>query len=411
MNQTRLNSLGSEIESRYRAANYDDKKFPRIAEDALLGFEFEYEYDVEKIANLYNKLPIGSHPKFSDLALAVFKASDFYIELLHWTKASTSIHQHAFSGAFKVVKGGSVRAKYTFAEQERVSNDLLIGDVECEEVEVLSLNDVRKIMPGSETIHSLYHLESPSVTLVVRTHGHSENAPQYSFIYPYFALDQFRKDVMIDFYLGLLNFTKQQNDKKYLRLLNKQVAQLDFSRLVSIMLTVGAGIQQKDLRWFYDAAKKYHDHDWVDKLEIVIERRGIEGKLKQFRRMCEDKELRFFVALLLNTRNRKDLFLLMANRYPDERPEEKCVHFLYKLWNYSGVLATNLFASSQWAGINRYGLVAEIIRVVPKEMEETSVLEFFRESLNCVGDRKVSSKWGDAIGELGAIPELSAVFN
>jgi hypothetical protein len=54
--------------------------------------------------------------------------------------------------------------------------------------------DVRQILSGDRFIHSLFHLDRPSVTMVVRTKHDSGTDPQYSYFPPGIAYDPFVAD-------------------------------------------------------------------------------------------------------------------------------------------------------------------------------------------------------------------------
>src|SRR5262249_6236027 len=127
---------------------------------------------------------------FSNLPVTVYRGDAFHLELLVWTRASTSVHQHGFSGAFRVVTGSSLHSNYRFIERQRINSHLLIGDIEMTSMQLLNVGDVVPISAGREgLVHSLFHLDEPSVTLVARTGWEPESAPQYDLIQPRFAFD------------------------------------------------------------------------------------------------------------------------------------------------------------------------------------------------------------------------------
>ena len=51
------------------------------------------------------------------------------------------------------------------------------------------------ILPGSQYIHSLFHLDRPSATITVRTEHTPSAAVQYDYRKPYFALNPFFRNV------------------------------------------------------------------------------------------------------------------------------------------------------------------------------------------------------------------------
>src|ERR1019366_9823901 len=59
--------------------------------------------------------------------------------------------------------------------------------------EWLTRGDVRPILPGSGLVHALFHLDRPSVSVVVRTPSDALAGPQYSYSRAGLAFDPFAK--------------------------------------------------------------------------------------------------------------------------------------------------------------------------------------------------------------------------
>ena len=109
--------------------------------------------------------------KFGQPAITVFRCEAFYIDVLFWVDGTTAIHQHRFSGAFHVMGGSSLQSRYRFTPKCAYSERLLYGTLDLLDVELLVKGDVRPIRAGAELVHALFHLDRPSVSVVVRTAG------------------------------------------------------------------------------------------------------------------------------------------------------------------------------------------------------------------------------------------------
>src|SRR5215211_7153732 len=134
---------------------------------------------------------------FGQPPITLFNGHRFYIDVYYWLDGTTAIHQHAFCGAFQVLQGSSILSQYDFFEKRRINPHFLTGDIRLRSVELLRGGDVRQILPSREYIHSLFHLERPSVTLIIRTRHSPSGAPQYSYLKPYFATDPyFRSSIL-----------------------------------------------------------------------------------------------------------------------------------------------------------------------------------------------------------------------
>jgi hypothetical protein len=123
--------------------------------------------------------PFGQPP------LVLHHEDDFFIQALVWMEGTTAIHDHAFCGAFMVLEGVSLQVTYTFEPAERMAEDqLVVGDLGADRPEVLRPFDVRPIEPGEAFLHALFHLERPTVTIVVRNGACPLPYPQYEYLRP-----------------------------------------------------------------------------------------------------------------------------------------------------------------------------------------------------------------------------------
>src|SRR5262249_17465041 len=129
--------------------------------------------------------------EFGQPPLNVYVNERFSIEVLFWLDGTPAIHEHAFAGAFHVLAGASIHSQYAFDLHERVSRRLLLGDLRLRGVEQLGQGDTRPIRPGPQFIHAVFHLDRPSVTVVVRTPSKKELLPQYSYCKPSAAYAHF----------------------------------------------------------------------------------------------------------------------------------------------------------------------------------------------------------------------------
>lgn len=121
----------------------------------------------------------GNHSLFGDLNIYAFKNEEFVIEILVWDSSSPDIHSHSFSGAFRVVKGGSVHASYTVNDIQWSDQHLVLGRIENTDIKILKENDTHPIISGIKFLHGLYHWQSPSVTVVIRTIQDKESPHQF----------------------------------------------------------------------------------------------------------------------------------------------------------------------------------------------------------------------------------------
>jgi hypothetical protein len=126
--------------------------------------------------------------QFGDPPLTLWRSSRIIVDVYTWMDGTTSIHEHAFRGAFAVLSGASIHAHYEFCERGRSSSRLRWGSLEPGQVELLRRGDVRAI-DASSTIHALFHTERPTLSIVVRSYRDRDASIQYDYLVPGVAFD------------------------------------------------------------------------------------------------------------------------------------------------------------------------------------------------------------------------------
>ena len=264
MNFQQFQILGDEIHAKLKSSGFNEEAFPDIAAEALAHVELEGDFELQQIADflITTKIPQQPSLEFSNLPPVVYRCEEFYIELLIWMDATTTIHQHAFSGAFRVLVGSSFHSVYEFEENDRINSRLLLGEVRLKNAEILQRGDVRPIYPGrSGLAHALFHLERPSVTIVVRSYGEPWNQPQYSFNPPNVAYDgiELKRDSKVRLLSCLLRVASSLNREQAVELLVSKSACLDFPRLFMLVKENHSYLsQESDWKRFMEAAREVH---------------------------------------------------------------------------------------------------------------------------------------------------------
>jgi hypothetical protein len=211
--------------------------------------------------------------------------------------------------------------------------------------EILEVGAVQTIDPGRGYIHSLFHLDDPSVTIVVRTRKSPMFLPQYSYHKPHLALDPFYvQDSMtkkVQAMAAMLKAKRPDADKKIGEMLSKSDIQQTFQLLQNLRSMLRAdrvkqmfGVEDFGLRFDSLFAISLARHgarasrlldvfEYQDKLNSVVNRRDY----------VTDPALRFFLAVLLNVEGRENIYKLIKQRYPDADPQDKVLDWTFDLAN------------------------------------------------------------------------------
>lgn len=381
-------ALGQQVRQAWREHDFNELEFPRIAAESAAGFELAYEFDAIETADFLSQTGIQQQPTntFSNLPITVYRDENFYIELLVWTQATTEIHEHAFSGAFKVMQGSSLHTRYRFTCEEKITLNFLTGKLEALGSEQLKAGDIRSIHPGSDgLIHSLYHLNNPSVTLVIRTPGLSAYQPQHTYQLPNLCFNSrfFTRDDRVLMLQKLLDVTAQTDRNQIAAVWLDHVEKLDFARLVWMLFTHCDTLETSDFWPELKAQIQQHHGQRTDLiLEAMTERRRVLDLINA-RAVVNDPDLRYFLALLMNVRERDMLLQQLADRYPDTSPLDKCAELLARLSTGKTDAARMLaaLASQTRSGPSNLGRLLET--AIPNEIySNRDRIRLYRQLLN-----------------------------
>lgn len=330
--------LGRTVLARWKRENFSLAKFPGIARAALEERPPARHVDLAALMRdflLSDEQPLQTDSEFGEPELVAYSHPRFYIQLLFWMDGTTAIHQHEFSGAFHVMHGSSIHALYEFENARSVTPYLRVGDVRMKEIEILETGRTVPIVSGPQAIHSLFHLDSPSVTVVVRTQHDPGTGPQFNYLPPHVAVDPHFSDKLVMRRKQLLDVLEQTEDAAYADVIAEMIADLDFERGFSILHHAMGYLQQLD-RWdpILKAFEKRHGK-LAAGVGVTLKEDGRRSVIKGLRSTIIEPEHRFFLALLMNAPSCDDLLALVKQRLPDEPPAAVVLRWVEEMMEVS----------------------------------------------------------------------------
>jgi len=317
--------LGRTVLERWRQQNFSLEAFPELARIAIDEAPPSENVDLEELVHEFlanDEQPFQSQSGFGQPELVAFNDQRFYIQILFWLEGTTDIHQHEFSGAFHVMRGSSIHTEFDFVGARSVTPHLRIGDLRMKQIELLETGRTVPITSGRECIHSLFHLDMPSVTVVVRTHHDPGTGPQYNYLPPHIAIDPVYADALTSRRKQLLDVLETLDHPDYATFVGEMVENLDFERGFNMLRHAMERLQVLD-EWepVLTAFQKRHGDlakGVPETLAECLRRDSIAG----MRYDIEDSDHRFFLALLMNVPSRKNIHALITRRFPDQSPNE-----------------------------------------------------------------------------------------
>jgi hypothetical protein len=326
--------LGTTVLERWKRENFSLEKFPDIAREALEQQSPAEHVDLAACLReflLKDDQPFQTESGFGQPELVAYNHPRFYIQILFWLDGTTDIHQHEFSGAFHVMSGSSIHAHYVFENAQPVTPHFRVGDVRMTHIELLETGRTVPIISGQRCIHSLFHLDTPSVTVVVRTQNDPGTGPQFNYLPPHIALDPIFSDTLTMRRKQLLEVLEQSGEPGYAELVQEMIGELDFERGFFILQHCMGHLSELEA-WepVFEAFEEKHGA-LAAGVAATLEENVRRDVIKDMRSSISEPEHRFFLALLMNVPTRADLLKLVAQRFPDVAPTETVLRWAMEL--------------------------------------------------------------------------------
>jgi hypothetical protein len=317
------NQIGQELEARRQAARGDHRSFADLAVEVLEEFCPATQLTADDIIRSVftdGVLPRQEDPdaKFGDMAVTLFNGREFNIVVIFWLDSATAVHQHGVSGAFQVLAGSSLHARYSFKQTRHLDNHVHLGKVALDKLEVLGLGDVRPVLSGAEGVHALWHLERPSVSFVVREY--SGALPQYAYRAPCLEFDPFVRDDTISVRLEALRIMLACDAPalgETIEALGRDAAPLAIVRVLEWVSMRPVALRRR----LVDAVRE-RDAGFADALDSVLDEINQRQRIQLVRERVHDADQRLLLGMLLHCPDRDQIIGHVARLRPSADPAE-----------------------------------------------------------------------------------------
>lgn len=156
--------------------NWSRAKFPKLALESLNTLELsksfkEMEQSVAEWLLLSKEIPhqVNLFNSFGEPPVTIFNNGKFAVDIYFWRKNDTVIHSHAFRGAFKVIHGQSLHEEFQVSFLDAINQDISFSKLSESTKTIMKTGSTQIINPGTELVHSVLHLDNPTITLCLRT--------------------------------------------------------------------------------------------------------------------------------------------------------------------------------------------------------------------------------------------------
>jgi hypothetical protein len=328
--------LGARIDEAWRARDRDDLALPEIASRALQEHALHEKVSYLDIIQWLNRTPqlprqYGMDAVFGQPPVTVYTGDGFYIEALYWLHGTTSVHCHAFTGAFQVLAGSSIQGTWAYDRQQRVGHRLSFGKLTNRSVTLLPTGAVQPILPGQQLIHSVFHLDQPSVTVVVRTNLLAYHQPQFTYIRPHIEFDEWDLPDSTVRKLQGLRMLWNLHHPAYASEVEQLLDRLD---LHSVLLLLEQDLEltqsfERGVELAERLRRRYPD--LIDPILASARVRMRQEYVGAKRALVIDPDHRFFLAVAMNASTRREALELIKLRQPDRDPVQVVLRWAEEL--------------------------------------------------------------------------------
>jgi hypothetical protein len=329
--------LGTLVDQRWSARGLRPDSLPDIAAAALEEVPVPPQVNSQSVLSALSAgtgLPAqrASSTQFGQPPAVMYRREELEVQALTWMEGTTTIHQHGFDGAFRVLQGSSLHVEYSFDQSEALAHGhLVVGALEVGEPEILPTGAVRSIPAGRDFIHALFHLERPSTTIVVRNQWSNLPFPQYDYRLPGLGIDALFPDDRLAMRLRGLDSLRRLDVGPAL-----DVA-LDICRSQDLWTsfrvcdywarTYGGGSDLSALV----AEIGRRDSTLGRLMEPVYDEELRRGRLLARRSMLSAAHHRLFLALMVNLPDRRSIHSAVSQAFPGEDPDTLILRWVTEL--------------------------------------------------------------------------------
>ena len=414
--------LGALVECRWRAQDYNESVFPGIAAQALSELNLSARVDPWEIVRWVHKTPdlpeqMDLAGKFGNPPITTYVGPRFFIDVYYWLDGTTTIHQHSFSGAFEVLLGGSVHSRYRFTKEREINPHFLVGQIEFNDVSLLSQGDMREIDSGSQFIHSLFHLDRPSVTITVRTYKAPGAPVQYSYLKPFLAVNPFFTDASLTKKVQTVSLLLRMKHPEADRFIEDLLDESDFHTAFAVLEQafdflchreleeiIGVSRSRDRFQSLLDRARNKHGQ-LADLLPPVFEEGWRQAEITRRRTEIKGQDHRFFLALLLNIPDRATVLRLVKEKFPEPDAVDLIVSWVRELsaTKIYGSREPNVLGSAEFTDQHLLVFKGLLEGLTTKEMEA-------RAASTPQQAASVSSSVEDIATHLKSLPLFKSLF-
>ncbi len=328
-----IRTAAGALEKKWRDKDYNADDFTLLACDVLENLNLQEKIDLPSLLSWELSTSFEeSYPDFpfGQPAIHIYSSRLFHLEVLPWLDSTTSIHEHAFSGAFQVLSGGSLHSRWKFETDHEIGQTMKVGTLSLQDWELLNVGDIRPIYRGERSAHSLFHLRYPSLSVVLRTHRDGVNGLQNTYFKPNLAIPP--EDSLVGPECDIARFAqcldtamKTQSTDQFHNTLISFIENRDIETVLRVLMRANwlAALDSRAERIVVlkNILAKSKSENIADLFASTLTFAFKDNDLMAIRSKYTDAEHRLFLVMLNNTNSKKEILRAFSEFLGTDKPQ------------------------------------------------------------------------------------------
>lgn len=320
--------LGAALEDAWSEWSRHEERFPEAAVEVLADLPpceaFDRAALLDHLLDPHRTVPLQLAPlgAFGQPGFTVFHGHGFVVEVYHWLESLSAIHDHPFCGAFTILDGFSVHARYEPGPRTPLGGRALRVDLRLQALELLEAGAVVPFsLHAHPLVHALVHVPVSSISMVVRT---VRTEGYYRYLPPAVALPMEGEAEPLGRQLALLDALAAAGDDGHAKRLARLLDRADFElalRALSAEWPRRTPAEREALMQQVRLRPRLQPH--AELLPLVLDRALRLQQATAIRESLRDPDLRLVAVALGYAERRAQVLELVQARGVDPRA---CLH-------------------------------------------------------------------------------------
>jgi len=196
-----------------------------------------------------------------------------------------------------VLTGSSINAEYVFSNITKINHHFYLGELSSPVVRKLTQGTVETIYSGKRFIHAAFHLEKPTVSIVVRSHQDDDAMPQFEYRGKHLRIV---RDFVPEFAkkIQALRFLEAEQHDKFRDCFMDTFINSPTDDRYWLARAFYMNLRKDDKLWNF--LLNFRKQETMRKIIDSIEEERLLIQGVKLRSKIQDPDLKYFIALLLN---------------------------------------------------------------------------------------------------------------